>query len=215
MGKKKIYLLISISVFLTLIFSSCFMAKGVPEVSGYAQFYDGSNFSADAIQVKLSLLDSNTGAVATYTTTTDSKGYYSFSKVAKAAAGQFYTLEFSKGSADDEFEFEKIPFFSKMMTISSADGGYLTITATHVTSDAKIVGFEIARSSDGKLLFSRPFQWFDSSTGYNDYIDVPYGSYDVSLYYFDSKGKLITPKSTPINLSSGNSYITIKFDMSK
>ena len=211
MGKKKIYLLISISVFLTLIFSSCFMAKGVPEVSGYAQFYDGSNFSADAIQVKLSLLDGNTGAVATYTTTTDSKGYYSFSKVAKAAAGQFYTLEFSKGSADDEFEFEKIPFFSKMMTISSADGGYLTITATHVTSDAKIVGFEIARSSDGKLFFSRPFQWFNSS-GYSDSLDVPNGSYDVSLYYIDSKGKLTKPKTISVTVPTNDS---IEFDMSK
>jgi hypothetical protein len=215
MGKKKIYLLIIISAFLVLIFSSCFVAKTIPQVSGYAQYYDGSLFSKSDITVTLSLITpSSFTNIATVTT--DSKGYYYFSNVTKPSTSEFYSLVFTKGSKTNEFEIRNIPFFSNMTTISSATCGTLTIKATHTTSDMKSIGFEVKRS-DGVVFFSRPFQWYDS-TGYSDYVDsLPYGSYTVTPFYLDSESKVVslTSIATIVTLSSTKNYIDIPFDLSK
>ena len=217
MRRKNIWLLLAFSAFLVLIFSSCFMAKTIPEVSGYAQYYDNGSFTKSGITVELELLSSDTPTiVSSVVTTTDSKGYYYFSNVAKPSTGEFYSLVFTKGSKSNEFEVRKIPFFSNMTTISSGTCGVLTIKATHTTSDMKSVGFEVKRS-DGKIFFSRPFQWFDS-TGYNDYVDsVPYGTYTVTPFYLDNESKVqsLTSIATTVTLSSTDYIIDIPFDLSK
>jgi len=218
MGKKTI-LLVTMAILGTFLLSSCFMANVKPIVSGYVQYYDGSNFSTDNISVELQVMGEGTSEMSTTTAKANSKGYYAFTKVPTLdSTNIFYCLYFKKptsmGTKTAAFEFSSSPFFSAMTTIFNKTDACLTIEATHTDSSKGSPEIEIKDKDNGKLLFARLFQWKWEDGTYNDIFDLPYGTYEVSLRYMDSKdGEFL--KTTTVTLDTTQSSTTITFDLSK
>jgi hypothetical protein len=211
---KKIFLLVIIGALGIFLLSSCFTVETKPIVSGYVQYFDGSNFSTDNISVELMKLDDSIGVVASSTVITNSKGLYAFSENESLKNGDFYSLNFKKGTKETGFELASYPYFSAMTTIFKTAGNNLTIKATHTDSSKGCPGFEVKRKSDGKLLFSRLFQWKWPNGIYDDYVNLPDGTYEVSLCYLNSKDKKPV-KTVIVTFDTTNSSTTITFDLSK
>ncbi len=211
--KRKLLIVVSLSI---LLLTSCtMMTIPTANIAGYVQYYDGTNFTTSGIKVEVQLLDENLATVvSSMTVSVDSKGYYYFPNFPKITSSQFYAFSFEKDGHYAQFEAEHYPFFSNMTTIFNQTQAELSFESTNTTASMKVVGF-VVKDSSGHLLFSRPFQWYYSDTNlYEDYVDLPYGTYTVCGYYFDDSSKEFKTSSTEVTLDSNNTSKTITVDFS-
>ncbi len=186
-----------------------------PLVSGRAQYYDGSNFTYNNIHV--TLICHNDTNSATYNTITDEDGNYAFWDVDGTING-FYSLVFNKYDSSAEFEIDSLHYYSEMTTIYATYGialGNVSISAKNVDLSKGNAGIRVTRQSDGKVFFSRLFQWNYGDGTYGDSIDLPYGTYDVSFHYFNAPGQETPVQTKTITLDSDTDYAEITFDLSE